>query len=95
MQKGLYIALLFILLEICGSLTVLEKDVNWQPVTDILQSAINDGAFPGCVVLVGNREGILFVDSFGSYTYGNPPPYNKENPPMTVDVLRYFESTKI
>jgi hypothetical protein len=81
-------AVVFVSLYLCGqSLPIVEVDANWSTIDNILQDAIVEQAFPGCVALVGSRKGILYVNAFGSFTYGIPPPNNQHNPPMTVDVI--------
>src|SRR3989338_3671055 len=55
-------------------------------VEEFLKQSIEDGAFPGCVVIVGNSRGKLYENAFGSYTYGIPPPYDPSTvPAMTMD----------
>ncbi|KAF2078278.1 hypothetical protein CYY_000468 [Polysphondylium violaceum] len=62
----------------------------WSPVDELLEGAVSNGTFPGCVALVGNKKGILYSSAVGSYTYGIPPVYHPpgiDNPPMALDTL--------
>jgi len=62
--------------------------VDWSAVDRVLQQGIKDEAYPGCVAAVADKTGILYMKSFGSFTYGVPPPFNNgQNPPMTIDTL--------
>ncbi|MDX9785153.1 MAG: serine hydrolase domain-containing protein [Desulfobacterales bacterium] len=38
---------------------------GWQPVVEIMNDGIDTGVFPGAVLMVGNRQGILFARAFG------------------------------
>jgi len=59
---------------------------DWEPIDQILESAIQDEVFPGCVALIASKQGLLYQKAFGNFTYGIPPPQNENmNPPMTVN----------
>jgi len=65
-----------------------DPKIDWSPVDTVLEVAIANGTFPGCVAVVGNKEGFLYATAKGSFTYGVPPPMNNgENPPMTINTL--------
>eukprot|EP01113_Clastostelium_recurvatum_P005287 TRINITY_DN1235_c0_g1_i2.p2 TRINITY_DN1235_c0_g1~~TRINITY_DN1235_c0_g1_i2.p2 ORF type:complete len:460 (-),score=136.61 TRINITY_DN1235_c0_g1_i2:1415-2794(-) len=57
----------------------------WASATQILQEAVVQGVFPGCTAVVGTRQGVLYSAAVGNFTYGTNPPYNSNNPPMTLD----------
>jgi len=59
----------------------------WGPVDDALNNAMAEKAFPGCVAIVGTKGKMLYAKSFGSFTYGVPPPNNNDNPPMQLDTM--------
>ncbi|GAM27997.1 hypothetical protein SAMD00019534_111730, partial [Acytostelium subglobosum LB1] len=78
-------------LAITVLLTVINATPNadiWAPVDAFLEQAIANGTFPGCVALVGNKDGILYASAPGHYTYGVPTPLNDGVvPKMTMDTL--------
>jgi CubicO group peptidase (beta-lactamase class C family) len=59
----------------------LVRAATWADASLILENAIVNHTFPGCVALVGNASGILFQQAFGNYTYGALPPYLPQPPP--------------
>ena len=64
------------------------QDIDWSEVDQILEDAISDNAFPGCVAIVANKQGYLYATAKGYFTYGVPPPQNDFNPPVTLDVCK-------
>lgn len=64
------------------------QDIDWTSVDLILENAIKNRTFPGCVALVANEKGILYLKAHGNYTYGDPTPFNYGlNPPMKPETL--------
>jgi len=62
----------------------------WDPVDELLQAAVANGTFPGCVALVGNKKGIVYSAAVGNYTYGATPDYHEpgvNNPSMSLETL--------
>lgn len=59
--------------------------IDWSGVEDVLNAAVEDGAFPGCVAGVGTKSGFVFLKPVGDFTYGNVPPQNTGVPPMEED----------
>jgi hypothetical protein len=78
-QLPLFIGILF-------SFQTGTRAIDWSPVDQILENAIANKAFPGCVAVVGTESGIIYKKAMGSFTYGVPPPNNPNNPLMTLDV---------
>lgn len=60
---------------------------DWTSVDRALEAGVADGAFPGCVAIVGDAKGALYVKTFGHYTYGAIPPRNRDNPHMSTSTL--------
>ncbi|EGG21761.1 Hypothetical protein yfeW precursor [Cavenderia fasciculata] len=91
-SRGIFISVMIamsmMLLIVVNASTTSSDESIWNPVTAFLQSAVNNGTFPGCVALVGNKDGVLYSQAVGSFTYGIPTPLNKPvNPPMQLDTL--------
>lgn len=55
---------------------------DWSAVDKILLDAIEDGAFPGAVAVIGDATGVLYSKSFGHFTY------NTTSPKMTLIVIQ-------
>ena len=45
------------------------EQYNWDEVKNVLESQVRLKAFPGCVAIVGNQEGILKSFEIGAHTY--------------------------
>lgn len=43
--------------------------VDFSVAESVISRAISDGAFPGCQLLVGTSEGVIFERNFGNFTY--------------------------
>jgi len=84
---GNRLLLLFLLFFIYFSKSTEISVDPFDPVSNILQAAIKNGAFPGCVAVVGNRGGILYQKAFGHFTYGVPPPESPNNPETKIDTI--------
>ncbi|KAN0003386.1 hypothetical protein ACTFIZ_009535 [Dictyostelium cf. discoideum] len=64
------------------------SDETWSEVDTLLEEAIENGTFPGCVALVGNQKGVLYASAKGSFTYGVGTPINDfKVPPMELSTL--------
>lgn len=48
---------------------VIEQKYDFTSVDKLINKSINDEAFPGAVLLVGNSDSILYKKAFGRYTY--------------------------
>lgn len=59
---------------------------DWEAVDKVLLAALRNKTFPGCVAAVGSRDGFIYSASFGNFTYGDPAPISRSNPPMTNEV---------
>ncbi len=53
----------------CQSNDEKQSEYNFSQVDEIIQSAIEDGAFPGAVVLVSHKGKIVYEKAFGHLTY--------------------------
>jgi hypothetical protein len=42
------------------------RAVDWTPVASVLNAAIAQQTFPGCVAIVGDRSGTLYAQAFGN-----------------------------
>lgn len=78
-----------VLLWVCGC------SAQWQPVQQVVEEAIKNHAFPGAVALVADRRGIIFQQPFGHFTYGEVPPFNHDNPPMTLNVTTFHKACSL
>jgi CubicO group peptidase (beta-lactamase class C family) len=57
----------------------------WEEVDQILEDAIKQKAFPGCVAIALNKSGIIYSGIKGFFTYGIPPPMTPHiNPKMDL-----------
>ena len=61
------------------------QNYDWSLVDTTIQTGMVN-VTPGAVAIVGGKSGILYARAFGSFTYGIPPPFDKVNPPMTLNV---------
>lgn len=50
------------------------KKTDFSEAAAMLQRAVDDGAFPGCTVAVGNESGILWSAAFGHFDYESKKP---------------------
>jgi CubicO group peptidase (beta-lactamase class C family) len=55
---------------------------DWSSADKVLDDGINNGAFPGCVALVADSTGVLYVKAKGTTMYND-----KGTAPMTVDTV--------
>jgi len=85
-ERGIRAALL-VAVVLCAVFVAGGAAADWSVVDQILQAGVQDGAYPGCVALVGNKNGIIYERAVGHYTYGATPPFNSRNPPMAIDTL--------
>jgi hypothetical protein len=58
---------------------------KWDVLDKLLEKGVSNGVFPGAVAVVGNAHGVLYEQAVGSFTYGQIPPRNSNNPKMTVN----------
>ncbi len=58
---------------------------SWDAVDKVLHLEISNRTFPGCVALVGGRNGTWYTSAQGSFTYGLPAPASGTNPAMSMD----------
>lgn len=49
-----------------------ERKIDFKPVATVLEKAVVEGAFPGCVATVGNVDGPLWTQAFGHLS-AEPP----------------------
>ena len=47
---------------------------SWDDVSALLQNAIQNRTFPGCVAIVASAKGALFAKAFGTLTYDQSSP---------------------
>ena len=60
---------------------------EWEPLNQILESAISEDVWPGCAAAVFIKDKVLYKSVRGRYTYGIPPPENPgENPLIVTNV---------
>jgi len=79
------ILILFIVLF--GNSISYQQDYDWSPIDQIIEQQIQAKTFPGAVAFIGNKNGVLYSNAYGSFTYGEPSPVNGDNPPMTIETL--------
>lgn len=46
--------------------SIREVDVPWRPISAVVEAAIAQGKMPGCVVVVGRHDEVLFEHAYGS-----------------------------
>jgi uncharacterized protein YbbC (DUF1343 family) len=46
--------------------SITEVDVQWRPISAVVEAAIAQGKMPGCVVVVGRHDEVLFEHAYGS-----------------------------
>ncbi len=46
--------------------SIAEVDVPWRPISGVVEAAIAEGKLPGCVVVVGRHDDVLFEHAYGS-----------------------------
>jgi CubicO group peptidase (beta-lactamase class C family) len=73
-MKTIFIAILLLTFLFKLELFCQEKNYSFQDVEKVVETAINDRAFPGAVVLVWQDGKILFEKGFGNYTYDSKSP---------------------
>jgi hypothetical protein len=57
------------------------EDGSWDDVGTLLQNAIHNHTFPGCVAIVASAKGTLFAKAFGTLTYDqSSPPVSRPTP---------------
>jgi CubicO group peptidase (beta-lactamase class C family) len=79
-SKWTVIVILVLIAFTCEVITT--KTHDWTTVTNILNSAITDKAFPGCVALIADESGVLYSNALGHLTY---PGDEQSNIPMTLN----------
>ncbi len=47
---------------------------NFNEIDSLVLSALNNKVFPGCQLLIGNSEKVLYYNSFGHFTYDDTSP---------------------
>ncbi len=55
---------------------------SWSDVSELLNAAIQNHTFPGCVAIVASAKGTLFAQAFGSLTYDTASPQVSRPPPL-------------
>ena len=57
---------------------VAAKQPDFSKATAILEQGIKDGAYPGCTIVVGNEDKIIWSQAFGHMEYSDKEPVTKE-----------------
>ncbi|MDD3807168.1 MAG: serine hydrolase [Candidatus Marinimicrobia bacterium] len=65
------------------------EDVTFNEVDKIIEAAISDSAWPGAVLVVGNRDGIIYEKAYGYHTY------QKEEKTKSDDIFDLASITKV
>jgi CubicO group peptidase (beta-lactamase class C family) len=73
-MKTIFIAILLLTILFKFELFCQVKNYSFRDVEKVVETAINDRAFPGAVVLVWQDGKILFEKGFGNYTYDSKSP---------------------
>jgi hypothetical protein len=60
---------------------------DWKTVDDVLLREIENHTFPGCVAIVGGKNGTWYANALGSFTYGLPAPASGTNPAMSLGTI--------
>ncbi len=48
--------------------------IDYSSVDSFIESSISNSAFPGAVLLIGNKDSIIYQNAFGHFTYENNSP---------------------
>lgn len=94
--------LLFILTAILNS----ASSQDFKEIDNLIFSAIRDKSFPGAQLVVGNEKGIIYANSYGTYTYDEDSPQVTNESifdlasvtkavAATSAIMRLFEDKKI
>ncbi len=62
------------LLSLLGAMIPAAHGADFPRATEVLERAVADGAFPGCTVVAGNDEAILWSAGFGHFDYEGTRP---------------------
>jgi len=65
-------------LMLCASLSLAAGNPDFSDAAAILRQGIEDRAFPGCAVVVGTADKILWSEAFGCLDYDHRVPVTKE-----------------
>ena len=57
-----------------ASLPLASAGGSWDDVSSLLNNAIQNRTFPGCVAIVASAKGTLFAKAFGALTYDQSSP---------------------
>lgn len=71
MLGGLGVPVILGLVNLSGPVPA---DPDFSPVESLLADAVRRKAFPGCAVVVGTRDEVLFARAFGALWYDGGPP---------------------
>lgn len=80
----LFLSLLLIPLFVFGA-----EDNIYKEVDTIIEAAISDSAWPGAVLVVGNKDGIQYQKSYGFHTY------EKKKRPVPMTFLIWHPSPRL
>jgi hypothetical protein len=76
-----YMTYLYVLLPILLSYALVSSALplsaaqgSWDDVSTLLNNAIQNHTFPGCVAIVASAKGTLFAKAFGTLTYDQTSP---------------------
>jgi len=72
-----FLACAFALVAVASSLA--SSSGSWDDVSALLNAAIQNHTFPGCVAIVASAKGTLFAQAFGSLTYDSASPQVARN----------------
>lgn len=91
MKKAIFIFIIALLLWVIifPQLVYYPHPYNSQSVQSVLESAVQDSAFPGGVLIAGNKNEILIERSFGFHTY------SKKASTKTDDIFDLASITKV
>ena len=68
MQRSLLIYVLIITVSLCFSACG-EKKLKYDSLTNILEDAVADSAWPGAVLMIGQGDDIFYHEAVGTHTY--------------------------
>uniref|UniRef100_A0A7S1PGW9 Beta-lactamase-related domain-containing protein n=1 Tax=Percolomonas cosmopolitus TaxID=63605 RepID=A0A7S1PGW9_9EUKA len=68
------ILLALVVIGVAASSSSDRKTSDFRPVDQVIHDAIKDGAFPGAVILIASKDGIMYQNAYGSHTYSASAP---------------------
>jgi hypothetical protein len=73
-SSGVMLLMVFCFVLVAADPSAASAGASWDDVSTLLQNAIQNHTFPGCVAIVVSAKGTLFAQAFGTLTYDQSSP---------------------